>query len=94
MIIIIARMQVDPLYLEDFKEKVNALIKASQAEKGNISYSLFKGVSQTNEFVMIEKWEGEEAIEAHNKSLHLKEFIAYTKKVLLQPLDIDKCYSI
>ncbi len=43
---------------------------------------------------MIEKWDGEEAIERHNKSSHLTQFIAYTKKVLLQPLDVEKCYAI
>ncbi|WP_276208103.1 putative quinol monooxygenase [Gracilibacillus thailandensis] len=82
------------LAYEDFKEKVNTLIKASQAEEGNISYSLYKEVKKKNRFVMIEKWDGEEAIERHNKSSHLTQFIAYTKKVLLQPLDVEKCYAI
>ncbi|MFC4403086.1 putative quinol monooxygenase [Gracilibacillus xinjiangensis] len=94
MIVIIARMQVDPLYLNDFRENINFLIKASQEEKGNISYSLYQDVNQANLFIMIEKWMGEEAIEAHKRTSHLTQFIDYTHNALLEPLHVEKFYAI
>lgn len=50
MIIIHAGMTIHPEKENVFLEEINELMKASQAEEGNVSYKLFKDTEKENTF--------------------------------------------
>ncbi|MFY7750300.1 MAG: putative quinol monooxygenase, partial [Exiguobacterium acetylicum] len=68
MIAIEAKLEVQPAKREEFLAATKTLVEASRAEAGNIGYDLFQSTEDENVFMMIEKWEDQAAIEAHNTS--------------------------
>ncbi|WP_018923103.1 putative quinol monooxygenase [Salsuginibacillus kocurii] len=74
MQVIHAHMKVKSENREEFLERVQSLIKESQAEEGNISYDLYEDVSEPNKFVMLEEWRDEDAVEYHFQTPHFAHF--------------------
>lgn len=70
------------------KFRDNNIREMSQAEKGNLEYSIFFPNDSDDDVCLIEKWEAMEDIEAHHKTLHyailneLKE--KYVKKIVIK----------
>lgn len=88
MIIIHAGMTIHPEKETVFLEEMNGLMKASQAEEGNVSYKLFKDAEKENAFLMVEVWKDEAAVQSHNASAHFQAFVAKAKDFLAAPLDV------
>ncbi|SDM99129.1 Quinol monooxygenase YgiN [Fictibacillus solisalsi] len=88
MIIIHAKMFVNPTKEEEFLEEVQQLISASQEEIGNVSYDLFKDTVEDSAYLMVEGWKDLEAVDAHNKSSHFTEFVGKAQNYLIRPLDV------
>ncbi|PCK18935.1 antibiotic biosynthesis monooxygenase [Bacillus pumilus] len=88
MIIIHAGMTIHPEKENVFLEEINGLMKASQAEEGNVSYKLFKDTDKENAFLMVEVWKNEAAVQSHNASAHFQAFVAKAKEFLAAPLDV------
>lgn len=82
MIHILASFQVRNDKLSDFTKLCNELIKESRKEEGCVSYHLQQNTEKENQFVFVEEWKSNEAIEKHNSSEH------FTKIV---PLLIEIC---
>ncbi|MFP7479344.1 putative quinol monooxygenase [Terribacillus saccharophilus] len=89
MIIIHARMSVEPEKREEFLQEIEAVMQGSQAEAGNNSYDLFQDPKDANSFVMVENWKDMEAVQAHNTSSHFQKFSEAAKKMLSAPLTVD-----
>lgn len=53
---------------QDFLQAIQPLIESSRQEKGNRSYQLYQAVDKPNQFIMIEQWENQEAIDSHNQT--------------------------
>ncbi|MGO4545122.1 putative quinol monooxygenase [Paenibacillus sp. 2TAB23] len=90
MIILQVQMTVAAEEREAFLAKSMALLSATQAEEGNISYQLFENVSTPGKFVMLEEWQDEQAIDMHNQSEHFTGFFAYARQVLVEPVKINR----
>ncbi|MDM5299936.1 putative quinol monooxygenase [Bacillus pumilus] len=88
MMIIHAGMTIHPEKETVFLEEINELIKASQAEEGNISYKLLKDTEKENAYLMVEVWKDEAAVQRHNASAHFQAFVAIAKELLAAPLDV------
>ncbi|MEW4282290.1 putative quinol monooxygenase [Priestia koreensis] len=88
MIAIQAYMTVRPEKREEFIKNVTEVIEASRKEEGNISYMLTTKVENENEFVMLEEWKDQAAIEAHNTSAHFQKFAGSAKEFLAAPLEV------
>ncbi|GBG93774.1 hypothetical protein LFYK43_02330 [Ligilactobacillus salitolerans] len=58
-------------YYEQF---ISEMVARSRQENGNISYDHFKKVDGGNEYVIIEHWADDEALQAHKDSASYKEF--------------------
>ena len=82
MIHILASFQVRNDKLSDFTKLCNKLIEESRKEEGCVSYHLQQNTEKENQFVFVEEWKSNEAIENHNSSEH------FTKIV---PLLIEIC---
>lgn len=87
MILIHAKMFVNPAKEEQFVAEVQELISASQQESGNVSYDLFKDTKE-DAYMMIEGWKDLEAVDAHNKSSHFQAFVGKAPNYLTRPLDV------
>ncbi|MDQ0256843.1 quinol monooxygenase YgiN [Evansella vedderi] len=85
MNIIHAHLKIRPEYREQFLTHVQALIRGSQGEEGNISYELYEHTNEPNTFVMVEEWKDMESIHFHNATSHFKEFGEIAKDFFQEP---------
>jgi|SRR5438270_7321143 len=88
MILVIGRVRTDA-------EKRDALVRvgqtvaaASRAEEGCISYRVYEDTEIENEFVFVEEWEGEEALQRHFATPHISEFMAAIPTTIVAPPDV------
>jgi quinol monooxygenase YgiN len=72
---IVAQFSVKPECIDQFAATAKELVLASQAEEGNISYTLNKCAEDPSTFTFIEVWKSLEAIETHNASEHFQKFV-------------------
>jgi len=54
---------------------VKKLVEATQKENGCIMYECFKSTDDPKKFVIMEKWESKEALDAHMATAHFKEYV-------------------
>lgn len=59
-------------------ETARKLIEPSQKEDGCISYDMYESVTAPGEFIIVETWESQEALDRHMKQPH---FIEYATKL-------------
>ncbi|NLQ55303.1 putative quinol monooxygenase [Streptococcus mutans] len=67
---------------EEFLADTLPLIRSPRAESGNISYQLYEAIDTPNQFVMVEEWQDQIAIDQHNSN-----------PLLIQLLENLKMYS-
>ena len=70
MIKIVAKMLVKADKVEEFKATAQELVEKSNAEAGNIFYSLNVSTANPRLLAFIECWKDQEAIDIHNKTEH------------------------
>lgn len=75
MIKIIAKMLVKEGKVEELKSVAAELVKKSQAEEGNIFYTLNVSTENPNLLVFIECWKDQEAINFHNATEHFTRIV-------------------
>lgn len=85
MNIIHAHFKVKPEARDAFLTHVQPLIEGSQAEEGNISYRLYEDTEIHNQFIMVEEWKDQEAIDFHNQTSHFKQFGKAAGDFFLEP---------
>lgn len=77
-----------PHHQNALSEALAPLVKASRAEKGAVMYDLHS--CEDGVFVITEKWESQEALDAHEVTAHFKAFQekagALVDKVLRLPI--------
>ena len=66
MIIVNAKFYIKEDKKSQFLKEIEGLISASKKDEGSLEYSLYESTDNQLEFVMIENWESQEAIEKHN----------------------------
>ncbi|WP_435920766.1 putative quinol monooxygenase [Paenibacillus sp. DYY-L-2] len=89
MIIVHAEMKVNREVEAEFLKSVQELIESSRAEAGNVSYKLLKETDQDDTYLMVEQWEDQQAVEAHNASSHFQAFVAKAPTYLTAPLQVQ-----
>ena len=75
MIKIIARRVVRPGNIEQYEALARELVEKSQAEAGNVSYTLNKSIADPRVHTFIEIWKDQAAIDAHNASEHFTRLV-------------------
>ena len=71
---VIARLFIRNESIESFKKQAAVIIQKTRKEKGCLFYSLFQDVSSPGEFLFYEEYAGQEALDIHSNSEHLKTF--------------------
>jgi len=93
MLVIHAEMLIHPEHVETFLQLADSLVSASQAEAGNIRYTLMADLHESNRFTMVEEWESQEAVAAHEKTAHFLKHVNDTKDMAAAPLKV-KIYEV
>ena len=71
--------------IEQMKNLLKTMIQASKDEKGCLVYEIFQFKNKPSEFLVVESWENEEALEGHKNSSHYKHY-----KSNFEPFCADK----
>jgi quinol monooxygenase YgiN len=74
MIIITARIEIDPKKLGDFRAAIETMEKASRAEPGCIDYAFAQELSNPSMLRISERWQSMEALAAHFATPHMAAF--------------------
>jgi quinol monooxygenase YgiN len=74
MIVVIGRIRTDAARRADFLRLGRTLVAASRAEAGCMHYALHEDVDDDDDFVFVEEWESQEALERHLAMPHIAEF--------------------
>src|SRR4051794_7157765 len=72
MIYVIATSQVKPESRDAFIKGAKECIAATRQEKGCIYYESHTGINDPNLFVVVERWETREDLNAHGRAPHMK----------------------
>jgi len=72
---IVATVTVKPEFKDDVLKAIKTVVDATRKEPGCIFYDVFEDVNNPLKFVFIETWKSKEAIDSHNSSVHLTNFV-------------------
>lgn len=89
MIKIVAKIVVKEDKIPEFQETARELVERSQAEEGNISYTLNQSIQDKCQHAFIEIWKDDEAIEKHNASEHFTEILPKLGEMASEPMTVD-----
>lgn len=86
---IVARAEILKGREEDFMAAAEPLIRETRAEKGNISYNLYRNPAQPGSFLFYEEYADQEAIAKHAASDHFQAFGKAIEDCLASELIIE-----
>ena len=89
MIYVVATTQVKPEMREAFIKGAKECIAATQLEKGCISYESHTSINDPNLFVVVERWETRDDLNAHGKAPHMKIWREYSTPLRVAPPVIE-----
>lgn len=75
MIVVVGRVQTDAAKRDALVRIGQAVAEESRMETGCISYRLYEDTELENEFVFVEEWESNEALQRHFATSHVGEFM-------------------
>src|ERR1700691_5851776 len=88
MIVVVARVRTDAERGEEMIRLGQTVAAASREEAGCLNCTLYEDSESENDFVMVEEWEDDEALQRHFKTQHIAEFMAAMPATLVAPPDI------
>jgi quinol monooxygenase YgiN len=89
MIYVIATASVKPEKREDFKQGALTCIDATRKEDGCLLYDLHESITDPTRFVFVEQWTSREALGAHARTAHLKEWRKIVGECAAAPTKIE-----
>jgi quinol monooxygenase YgiN len=75
VIIVAGHMTIDPAQRDAALAAIAAGVSATRQEVGNLDYRFSPDLDDPNRFNILERWEDEDAMNAHMASSHLAEFM-------------------
>lgn len=94
MITVIAEFKVKPECTDKFIRLTAECTRNTKKEAGNLSYKVFSGREDASQFIFIEEWANDVAIEKHNSMAHFTKFINDIKPLLLSEPDIKQIMRV
>jgi quinol monooxygenase YgiN len=89
MIVVIGRVKTDAERRERLIDVGQRVSQASREEAGCASYRLYEDTERPNEFVFIEVWESEEALQRHFATAHIAAFMQAVPETLIEAPDVQ-----
>src|SRR4030081_3005944 len=93
MIVVVGRVSPKPGSRAAFVRVGQTVAAASRLEPGCMSYRLYQDIDNENEFVFVEEWESDAALQQHFASSHIAEFLQAIRATIVAPPDV-KFHSI
>ena len=93
MIVVVGRVVTDADKRADLVLVGQTVAAASRLEPGCMSYRLYQDTENENEFVFVEEWESDAALQQHFASSHVAEFLQAIRATIVAPPDV-KFHSI
>ncbi len=87
-IVVVGSIKARPGKEDETREALGGLLAPTHAEDGCILYSLHQGAADTTRFAFVERWESQEALDAHLGSDHIAAVLARADELLSEPPDI------
>lgn len=88
MIVVVGRVQTDADRRDGLIQVGQTVAKASREEQGCISYRMYQDTELESEFVFVEEWESDEALQRHFATSHVREFMQAILATLVAPPDV------
>lgn len=85
---IVARFVARPDSIEALRPILLGMLEPTRQEAGCIRYELINNTADPAEFLFIEEWANQAAIDAHMETPHLKGLVVNTAALLATPLDV------
>jgi len=89
MIVVVGRVKTDGARREELLRVGQAVAAASRTEQGCLSYRLYEDTEADNEFLFVEEWESQEALEGHFGTSHIAEFMQAVPATLTDAPDVS-----
>lgn len=86
---IVARLVLKEGSTEQFLEYAKVMLEKTPHEEGCIKYQLFQELGNPNNFLFYEEYTNQEAVDLHNSSEYLKNFIEEITVLLAEEVEID-----
>jgi quinol monooxygenase YgiN len=88
VIVVVGRVQTDADRRDALIQVGQAVARASREEQGCISYRVYQDTELENEFVFVEEWENDEALQRHFATSHIREFMQAIPPTIVAPPDV------
>ncbi len=88
MIVTVGRVTSDAEKRDELVRVGQAVARASREEDGCISYRVYEDTEREHEFVFVEEWESEEALQRHFATPHVAEFMGSVLGAIVGPPDV------
>lgn len=75
LILVTGTLDFDPANHDNVVEAMKVMMAATRAEEGNVSYDFSADLEDQGRFHVTEQWASQEAIDSHNLSPHMAEFL-------------------
>jgi len=85
---VVATVRAKPEYCETVKDILSKLVHLTLTEDGCLQYELLQNQQDQCEFVFVETWSSQIALNKHLESEHLVKALRDTTELLLNPPDI------
>jgi quinol monooxygenase YgiN len=89
MIYVVATAKVKPETRDAYIAGAKECIAATQKEKGCLYYDSHTSINDPNTFVVVERWESREDLNAHGRSPHMKTWRALSAPLKETPTVIE-----
>ena len=87
---VVAHLTAKPDKIEETRQALVGLIDPTRAENGCIRYELMQNNSDATDFTFVEEWSGEEALDSHLQTEHIKLVVSKGEELLAAPPDIRR----
>lgn len=91
---LLIKIEVQPGKCQEQINVFNRLLPLVIAEPGCIQYELKAVQNEENHFVIVEKWESEEALEAHDRTEHMIEADSKNHLFRSKPAEVIKLVNV
>jgi quinol monooxygenase YgiN len=88
VIVVVGRVSTDDAKRAELLEVAHKVAFASRQEAGCIDYRIYEDAEQPNDFVFVEEWEDEEALQSHFRTGHIAEFMGAIRATIVTAPDV------
>ena len=88
MVVAIGRVRTNAEMRDQLVSVGQRVARTSRSEPGCISYQVCQDTESEYDFVFVEEWQSEEALQQHFRTPHVAEFMAAIRQVIVAPPDV------